>query len=33
MNARAGALHDLLEKMLDSDSNMKDMNLTAKQQV
>lgn len=33
LNARAEALHDLLEKMLDSDSGMKDMNLTAKHQV
>lgn len=33
LNARAEALHDLLEKMLDSDSSMKEMNLTAKLQV
>lgn len=33
LSARAEALHDLLEKMLDSENSMKDMNLTAKQQV
>ena len=33
LNARAEALHDLLEKLVDSDSNLRDMAITAKQQV
>ena len=33
LNARAEALHDLLEKLVDSDSNLRDMAITAKQKV
>ena len=33
LNARAEALHDLLEKLVDSDMHMRDMILTAKPQV
>jgi len=33
LNARAEALHDLLEKLVDTDTHMRDMIITAKPQV
>ena len=32
LNTRVETIHELLEKLLDDDSDMRDMNLTAKQQ-
>lgn len=33
LNTRVETIHELLEKLLDDDDDMKDINLTAKQQV
>lgn len=33
LNTRVETIHELLEKLLDDDSDMKDINLTAKQIV
>ena len=33
LNTRVETIHELLEKLLDDDSDMKDINLTAKQVV
>ncbi len=33
LNTRVETIHELLEKLLDDDSDMKDINLTAKQLV
>ena len=33
LNTRVETIHELLEKLLDDDNDMKDMNLSAKQQV
>ena len=33
LNTRVETIHELLEKLLDDDNDMKDMNLSVKQQV